>query len=132
MRGVKVQRLRHGGGNGGQRKNKVETAVRVTHEPTGIVVTSSSGSSQQENLREAMRRLAGQLEQRKEAAASEKARRRWEDSPDGGFGSDKVRTYYFHKQMVARDHRTGVEVEVTAAVDGCIDDFLVASLEQLV
>ena len=123
---LKITRLRNGGGNGGQNKNKVETAIRLEHVPTSIVITANTERTQKDNLREAMRRLeerlASQENQRRAAAAKAK----WEARDRNGFSADnRIRSYFFVKEQVAR---SGIELPIDDVMGGRLDEFLMAAL----
>jgi peptide chain release factor 2 len=116
------------GGHGGQGVNTTDSAVRLTHLPTGIVVTCQNERSQLQNRETALRVLRGRLLERElQRQAEERARLRGEYR-DAAFGS-QMRTYYLHPSTLVKDHRTDQETSnVTAVLDGQIDPFIEAFL----
>jgi peptide chain release factor 2 len=113
-------------GPGGQGVNTTDSAVRLTHLPTGIVVTCQNERSQIQNRARAMEVLAAKLLERRRQEAADEMDRLKGSRNTVGFGSDdKVRDYVLHPYQLVKDARTGLEVGNTAAVlDGDIDAFI--------
>jgi peptide chain release factor 2 len=120
---LKVDTFRSGG-KGGQNVNKVETAVRITHIPSGIIVACQQERSQFQNRERAIKMLKSQLYQRRKEEeearrdAIEKTKKKIE------WGS-QIRSYVFHPYNLVKDHRTDIETSnVQAVMDGDLDAFM--------
>ncbi|OJW63893.1 MAG: peptide chain release factor 2 [Afipia sp. 64-13] len=126
---VRVDTMRSGGA-GGQHVNKTESAVRLTHIPTGVAVVCQAGRSQHKNRAQAWDMLRArlyeiELKKREERAAADQAAK-----TDIGWGH-QIRSYVLQPYQMVKDLRTGVQTSDTAGVlDGDLDEFMAATLAQ--
>lgn len=125
---LKVDTYRSGGA-GGQHVNKTDSAVRITHLPTGIIVQSQSERSQIQNRAYCMRILQAKLLELKLKQQKEEISEIRGEQQEIAWGS-QIRSYVFHPYNMVKDHRTNVETANTGAVmDGEIDEFIAAYLQ---
>lgn len=116
-------------GAGGQHINKTDSAVRITHEPTGIVVQCQNDRSQHRNREEAMNMLKAKLFELEMRRRNEEKQNLEASKDDVGWGH-QIRSYVFDSSRI-KDLRTGHEVgNIKAVMDGDLDDFIEASLKQ--
>jgi peptide chain release factor 2 len=115
-------------GAGGQHVNKTDSAVRMTHLPSGIVVSCQNERSQHKNRAMAMKILRARLFELEERKKREELEKFSKDKKEITWGS-QIRSYVLHPYQLVKDHRTGIEIGNTGAVlDGAIDPFIEAYL----
>ena len=126
---LKIETYRASGA-GGQHVNKTDSAVRITHQPTGLVVQCQNERSQHKNKQMAMKILKTRLMELKKEAQAEKIDELRGEHKEIAWGS-QIRSYVFHPYNMIKDHRTNVEEGNTEKVmDGYIDEFIEAYLKQ--
>jgi peptide chain release factor 2 len=120
---LKVDTFRSGG-KGGQNVNKVETAVRITHIPTGLVVASQSQRSQHQNRATAMKLLISRIYAQRVDAQKQEMERFYGEKGSISWGN-QIRSYVFQPYRMVKDLRTGVETsDVQGVMDGDLDPYV--------
>ncbi len=124
---LKIDTFRSGGA-GGQNVNKVETAIRITHLPTGLVVQCQNERSQLKNKMGAMKVMRARLFELEQKKKAEEFNAFVGEKKEIGFGS-QIRSYVFQPYQIVKDHRTNCEIgNISAVMDGALDPFIEAYL----
>ena len=131
---IKEQEIRvdvfRSGGKGGQGVNTTDSAVRITHLPTGVVVQCQNERSQIKNKATAMKVLKSRLFEKELGKRQEEAQKNYNEKQEIAWGS-QIRSYVLHPYNMVKDHRTDFETSnATAVLDGKIDEFLEAYLRK--
>ena len=126
---IRVDTMRAGGA-GGQHVNKTESAVRMTHIPTGVVVRCQNERSQHKNRATALKLLKAKLIALEESKRDAEMAKLYGEKGEIAWGN-QIRSYVLNPYQMVKDHRTGFEKgNVTAVLDGDIDEFIEAFLKQ--
>ena len=130
-RDIRIDTFRASGA-GGQHVQKNDTAVRITHLPTGVVVQCQNQRSQAQNRERAMQILKARLFEMERAKQEAEMAELKGENVDAGWGN-QIRSYVLHPYQMVKDHRTSVEIgNTTAVLDGALNDFIEAYLRQKV
>jgi peptide chain release factor 2 len=115
-------------GAGGQHINKTDSAIRITHIPSGIIVACQSQRSQHKNRASALKQLKARLFEMEQRKKAEEAEELAGEKKEIGWGS-QIRSYVLHPYRMVKDHRTNYEVgNADAVLDGDLDGFIEAYL----
>ncbi|MFT5286250.1 MAG: peptide chain release factor 2 [Planctomycetota bacterium] len=126
---IRVDTMRAGGA-GGQHVNKTESAVRMTHIPTGLVVRCQNERSQHKNRAQALKMLKAKIMARMESERNAENATVYGEKEDIAGGS-QIRSYFMHPNQLVKDHRTNHSVgNIVAVLDGDIDEFIAAYLRK--
>lgn len=126
---IKVDTFRASGA-GGQHVNKTESAVRITHIPTGVVVQCQNERSQYKNKQMALKILKSRIYEKRKKEEDEKMAQKYGEKKEIAWGS-QIRSYVFHPYTLVKDHRTNFETSSGQEVmDGDLDTFMEAYLKQ--